>query len=66
MNYGNRPRSPLKTMLGKIFKTVVDVVKLPVAIIKDIGTIGGELTDQEKCYTEQKLDNIEDDLDEIL
>ena len=30
-------------------------------MVKDVATMGGELTDQKKCYTQQKLEEISDD-----
>jgi len=52
-------------MLGKIFKAVVDIATSPIAIAKDIATLGGTATGQKKSYTTQKLEQIEEDLDEI-
>jgi hypothetical protein len=48
-------------LFGSLLKTVIDVVETPVAIVKDVATMGGELTDQKKCYTQQKLEEIEED-----
>jgi hypothetical protein len=48
-------------LFGSLLKTVIDVVETPVAIVKDVATMGGELTDQKKCYTQQKLEDIEED-----
>ena len=53
-------------MLGKLFRAVVDVALIPVAVVKDAVTLGGQITDQEKCYTAQKIDDIEEDLDEVI
>ena len=53
-------------MLGKLFQVVEDVVKLPVAVVKDVVTLGGSMTSQSSCYTQQKLDDLKDDLEELL
>lgn len=52
-------------MLGKIFKTVVDVALTPIEVVKDVVTLGGVATDERKPYTLQHLDKIAEDLDEI-
>lgn len=51
--------------LGKLFKAVVNTVTLPVAVVKDIVTLGGVATDEPKCFTSQKIDEIEENLDEV-
>lgn len=48
---------------GKLGKLVMDAVETPVAIIKDVATMGGVLTDQNKSYTQQKLEDMQDDWD---
>jgi len=53
------------SIFGKLLKTAVDVVTSPVAVVKDIATLGGAITDQRKPYTAQKLDQLGDDLEEI-
>jgi hypothetical protein len=40
---------------SKILKGTIDVVTLPVAIVKDVATLGGALTDQYEPYTAKKL-----------
>ena len=51
-------------LLGKLLKTTIDVVTLPVDVVKDIATLGGVLTD-EKPYTAQKFERLGDDLEEV-
>lgn len=51
-------------LFGSLLKTVIDVVETPIAMAKDVATMGGELTDQKKCYTQQKLEEINDDWDD--
>lgn len=53
------------SIFGKILKTGFDVVTTPIAIAKDVVTMGGALTDQPKPYTAQKLDQLEKDIDAI-
>jgi hypothetical protein len=48
-------------LFGSLLKTVIDVVEMPIAIAKDVATMGGELTDQKKCYTQQKLEEVDED-----
>lgn len=48
-------------LFGQIVRTVVNVATLPVAITKDVVTLGGVITEQRKPYTAQKLDDIKDD-----
>lgn len=48
-------------LFGSLLKTVIDVVETPVAIVKDVATMGGVLTDQDKPYTQQKLEELSDD-----
>lgn len=52
-------------IFGKLGKLVLDVVETPIAIIKDVATLGGSITDQDKPYTAQKLDDLQDDYNEI-
>lgn len=51
-------------LFGSFLKTVIDVVETPVAIVKDIATAGGSLTDQNKPYTQQKIEEIGEDWDD--
>lgn len=48
--------------LGKLFKAFVNVVELPIELSKDVFTMGnfGEGT-----YTKKKIEEIEDNLDEV-
>jgi hypothetical protein len=47
-------------ILGKIISITLNVVEIPVAIIKDAATMGGALTDEDKPYTAQKIEEIGD------
>ena len=52
-------------LFGKLLKTTFDLVTLPVDIVKDVATMGGVLTDENKPYTAQKFDRLGDDLEEV-
>ena len=47
-------------LFSSLIKVAVETVKLPVAVVKDVVTMGGLATDQDKSYTEQQLDEIKD------
>ncbi len=51
-------------LFGSLLKTVIDVVETPVAIVKDVATLGGALTEQDKPYTQQKVEEISEDWDD--
>ena len=53
-------------MLGKIFKTIVDIALTPIDVVKDVVTLGGIATDQRKPYTMQKVDKVIEDLEDII
>lgn len=46
-------------MLGNLFKAVVGVVvETPVALVADVVTLGGALTDKQQPYTATALENV--------
>lgn len=49
------------SIIGKLFGVAIDVVKVPVAVVKDVVTLGGATTD-EKPATPQALEDLMDDL----
>ena len=51
-------------IFGTLFELTVDVVKLPVAVVADVVTLGGAATDR-GSYIAQNLEEIKEDLDEI-
>jgi hypothetical protein len=51
-------------LFGSLLKTIVDVVETPIAMVKDVATLGGTLTDQKRPYTEQKLEELGEDWDD--
>ena len=52
------------SLFGKLVRTTINVVTLPVAVVKDAFTIGGIATEQRKPYTVQKLQQIKDEADD--
>lgn len=50
-------------MFGSLFKAVIGVVvETPVAIVKDVATLGGALTDEDQPYTAQALEKVSKNL----
>lgn len=49
-------------LLNDLAKAAVGVVTLPVAAAADIVTLGGALTDKDKPYTAEKLEQVYDNL----
>lgn len=48
-------------LFGQIVRTVVNVATLPVAVVKDVVTLGGVATEHGESYTEEKLRQIKDE-----
>jgi hypothetical protein len=53
------------SILGNILGTIIDTASLPVAIIKDAATLGGVLTDRQKTYTQEKAEDVKEDLEDL-
>jgi hypothetical protein len=53
-------------LFGQIVRTVVNVATLPVAVTKDVFTLGGVATEQDEPYVVQKLQQIKDEASEEL
>lgn len=51
-------------LFSQIVRTAVNVATLPVAVAKDVCTLGGVATDQGKPYIVQKLEHIKDEASE--
>jgi len=45
-------------MFGELLKAVVSVVTVPVAVVADVATLGGTLTDRKDTYTGTTLENL--------
>jgi len=52
-------------LFGGLFKLAADVVTTPLDIVKDVVTLGGEITDEESAIL-KKLGKLDDDMDELL
>ena len=50
---------------SSLTKLAMDVVETPIAIVKDVATMGGTLTDQSRPYTQRKLEDMQDDWDDM-
>lgn len=48
-------------LFGNIFKVAIDLVETPIALVKDVVTMGGVLEDR-GSYTVEKLQELKDDL----
>lgn len=49
-------------ILNSLAKAAVNVVSVPVAVVADVATLGGALTDKEKPYTVNELEKFFDNL----
>ncbi len=52
-------------LFGKLLKTTLDIATSPVAVAKDIATLGGAITGEQETYTGKKLRQLGDDVQEI-
>ena len=52
-------------IFGKILKIVLTTVEIPVTVIKDIATLGAALSDEGKPYTKRKLEELEEDYEDL-
>jgi hypothetical protein len=48
-------------IFGKLLRTALTVAETPIAIVKDIATLGGVTMGKTKSYTAKKLEEIGDD-----
>lgn len=53
------------SIFGKLLKTALDVATVPVAIVKDVATLGGSVNDHGSTYTGDKLRQLERDGEEV-
>jgi hypothetical protein len=53
------------SIFGSLLKTAVDVVTLPIDIVKDAATLGGTLEGKTETYTGKKLKRLDDDIESI-
>jgi len=52
-------------LFGKLLSIALDIVETPIAIVKDVATLGGTLTDETKPHTQQKLEELGDDYEDF-
>ena len=52
-------------LFGSILKTGFDIVTAPIAVVKDIATMGGALTDKNETYLGEKLRQIDEDIEQV-
>lgn len=53
-------------LLEDLVKVTVGVVKLPVDIVADVATLGGTLTDKDKPYTVEGVEDIMQNLNNAV
>lgn len=51
-------------IFGQIVRTVVNTALLPVAVAKDVCTLGGVITEQRKPYTAKAIEKLKDEASE--
>lgn len=61
---GDSPEGTDMKLFGQIIRTVVNTTLLPVAVVKDVYTLGGVATEQDKSYTRQQLEKLAEDAQE--
>ena len=52
------------SLFGSIVRTAVNTALLPIAVAKDIVTLGGAATEEEKPYTLQQLEKLKREAEE--
>lgn len=52
-------------MLGSFLKAVAGVALTPVAVIKDVATVGGLSTNKDRTYTGEALSDVFKNLDNV-
>lgn len=51
-------------LFGQLIRTVVNTALLPVAVAKDIVTLGGTLTDDDSSATREAIERLKDEASE--
>ena len=49
------------SLFGALVRTAVNVVTLPVAVVADVVTLGGDSVDGGKTYTQKHLEALKDE-----
>lgn len=52
------------SLFGKLVKTAVNVAEIPLAVAKDVLTLGGVATGEDQTYTRQLVEKIKEDADD--
>ena len=52
-------------MFGSLLATAINVVTAPIAVVKDVVTLGGALDDNDKSYTQQHIEKSLQDIKDI-
>jgi hypothetical protein len=51
-------------LFGQLVRTVVNTALVPVAVVKDVLTLGGVATGEHKPYTVQQIERLKDEAGE--
>jgi len=51
-------------LFGQVIRTLVNVILLPVAVVKDVLTLGGVCTMHDGTYTMEQVQRIKDEAEE--
>jgi hypothetical protein len=52
------------SLFGKVVRTVINTAMVPVAMAKDVVTLGGASTDKRQTYTAELLQKIKDEAED--
>ena len=48
-------------LFGQLVRTAVNMALLPIAVVKDVATLGGVITENGKPYTTEQLQKLKDE-----
>jgi len=48
-------------LFGQVIRTLVNVVEIPVAVTKDVLTLGGTINEHGKTYTREQIEKLKDE-----
>jgi hypothetical protein len=51
-------------LFGKLVKTALNVAEIPLAVAKDVVTLGGVATGKDETYTRELVEKIKEDADD--
>jgi len=63
-NRWSQEKGELMGLFGKLVKTVVNVAELPLAVAKDVITLGGIVQDRTTTHTRELIEKIKEDADD--